>query len=260
MKTTWSLTTSASAVNLLPNVIIDKLVAIDPSSDQRFLPWLKKCFIQKPFDLQPDFTQVVNAVLRYIMSLPKKHPVELPERTNMEKWLVQMQLLEQKKYKGIPALKVMQPKGMNEVPLTVRKQIEECEVKGKQIIKEMQAGTFFILTVEPKRWVLVLLKQKYLLNAKLGLIDPQAFMEQWETDLKERDEKLATDLTKALPKLISTYVHGQYNFVEMEMYYDDFLNGHTLDYLAQDQHIVVHYFQSLQKRPVFRELVHHRVA
>jgi hypothetical protein len=256
MKTTWSFTPSASAVNLLPNVIIEKLVAIDPSSDQRFLPWLKKCFIQKPFDLKPDFTQVVNAVLRYLMSLPKKHTVELPERNNMETWLVQMQLLEQKKYKGIPALKVMQPKGMNEIPVPVRKQLEENETYGKLVLKEMQAGTFYILTVEPKRWILLLLKQQQLLNAKLEALDPQLFMEQWEKDLTERNEVLATALTRAMPKLISTYVHGLYNFVEIEMYYDDFLNGHSLDYLAQDQHIVVHYFQSLQKKKQF----HRRVA
>ncbi|MDB5274798.1 MAG: hypothetical protein JWO58_3165 [Chitinophagaceae bacterium] len=255
MNTTWSFSTSASTVNLLPSVILDKLMAIDPSSDQRFLPWLKKCFIQKPFDLKPDFTSVVNAVLRYIMSLPKKHPVELPERSNLEKWLVQMQLLEQKKYKGIPALKVIQPKGMNDIPVPVRKHIEEHETAAKQIIKEMQAGTFYVLTVEPKRWILVLLKQNKMLDAKLNLVDPQTFMEQWEKDLTERNEGLAALIKKAMPKLISTYVHGQYNFVEMEMYYDDFLNGYSLDYLAQDQHIVVHYFQSLQKRKQFQARV-----
>jgi hypothetical protein len=163
-----------------------------------------------------------------------------------------MQLLEQKKYKGIPALKVIQPKGMNDIPVPVRKQVEEHETAAKQIIKEMQAGTFYVLTVEPKRWILVLLKQSKMLDAKLNLVDPQAFMEQWEKDLTERNEGLAMTIKKAMPKLISTYVHGQYNFVEMEMYYDDFLNGYSLDYLAQDQHIVVHYFQSLQNKKQFR--------
>ncbi len=246
---------SGLTVNLLPQVIVDKLSAIDPSSDQRFLPWLKKSFVQKPFDLKPDFTLVVNAVLRYMMSLPKKHVVELPERSQLEKWLVQMQLLEQKKYKGIPAIKVMQPKGMNEIPASVRKQLDEQESLSKQLVREMHGGTLYVLTVEPKRWVLVLLKQKQLLSANLACLDPQAFMEQWGEDMAVRHPELAQALYKTQSQFIAKYVHAQYPLVEMEMYYDDFLNGLPLDYLGTDQHVVVHYFQSLEQK-AFKHSMH----
>jgi hypothetical protein len=246
-------------VNLLPPTIIDKLSAIDPSGDKRFLPWLKKCFVQKPFDLKPDFTLVVNAVLRYMMSVSKRHVQELPARENLERWLVQMQLLEQKKYKGLPALRVIHPKGIKEIPASLRKTIEEDEVVSKIVLKELYAGTCYVLSVEPKRWVLVLLNASRLLSEDLSWVNPSLFMEQWASDLRIVDTVLAETLMCALSLMNEKYVHGRYNYVEIEMYYDDFLNGHQLDYMAQDQDVVVQYFQSLQKQVVFKQ-VNNKVA
>ena len=231
----------------MPPIIVDKLSAIDPSSDKRFLPWLKKSFVQKPFDLKPDFTLVVNAVLRYMMSLPKRHVVDLPARESMEKWLVQMQWLEQKKYKGIPALRVVHPTGMKEIPLSIRKSMEEKEDIQKMVLKELYAGTCYVLSVEPKRWVLVLLTHRLLYGEALELLNPELFLSQWGNDLKQVDVALGETLENNIDTFFVKYIHGQYNFVEIEMYYDDFLNGHTLDYMAQDQNVVVQYFQSLQQ-------------
>lgn len=235
-------------VNLLPPIIIDKLSAIDPSGDKRFLPWLKKCFVQKPFDLKPDFTLVVNAVLRYMMSVSKRHVQELPARENLERWLVQMQLLEQKKYKGLPALRVMHPTGIKEIPISLRKTIEDNEEVLKLVLKELYAGTCYVLSVEPKRWVLVLLNSARVLAEDLTWLNPALFIEQWASDLSIVDAALAEAFMCAQVSMNEKYVHGRYNFAEVEMYYDDFLNGHTLDYMAQDQDVVVQYFQSLQKQ------------
>ena len=242
-------------VNLLPPIIVDKLSAIDPSGDKRFLSWLKKSFVQKPFDLKPDFTLVINAVLRYMMSVSKRHVQELPARENLERWLVQMQLLEQKKYKGIPALRVISPAGFKEIPASLRKTIEDNEAISKLVLKELYAGTCYVLSVEPKRWVLVLMNNARVLAEDLTWVNPSLFIEQWGGDLRIVDVALAENFMNALAKMNEKYVHGRYNFVEVEMYYDDFLNGHTLDYMAQDQDVVVQYFQSLQKQTVLKKSI-----
>jgi len=255
MSTTTTHSLSNLTVNLLPPIIVDKLSAIDPSSDKRFLPWLKKSFVQKPFDLKPDFTLVVNAVLRYRMSLPKRHVVDLPARENMEKWLVQMQWLEQKKYKGIPALRVIHPTGMKEVPAPLRKIIEDKEEVLKLVLKELYQGTCYVMSVEPKRWVLVMLTHRLVYGEDLELLNPELFLSQWANDLQQVDAVLADVLEEKFNEFNARYVHGQYNEVEIEMYYDDFLNGHTLDYMAQDQSVVVQYFHALQNKEVVKSNV-----
>jgi hypothetical protein len=235
-------------VNLLPPVIIEKLQAIDPSSDQRYLPWLKKLFVQKPFDLSPDFTVLLNTCLRYGMTLSNPQAFVLPSRPQLEKWMVKIQLAEHQKYVGKTTMKVIQPSSLKEIPQSIQQHYEHAGFEVRALIKSVKDKACYLIAVDTKRWVMYLADQHLIWNVEFEIQNPLLFLDQFEEELVLVNSEVLQNMKQHLWEMSKKYIHTLFHVHEIEGYMEDYTSGISISYLTYDEEIFKLYVDGLMPK------------